>query len=61
MDPGCLFMTADCIVGQCDMPHPGANIIAYQKEFTLASKDLLDLVSQKGQVVIFMTPDQLEN
>ncbi|MDA0739477.1 MAG: glycosyltransferase family 39 protein [Nitrospirae bacterium] len=39
--------------------HPGAGIISAQKEITLASRDLLELVNQQGQVVILMTPDQL--
>jgi 4-amino-4-deoxy-L-arabinose transferase-like glycosyltransferase len=38
--------------------HPGANIIAYQKGFDQVTRELLELVNQKGQVVILMTPDQ---
>lgn len=39
--------------------HPGAGIISAQKDITQASRDLLELVNQQGQVVILMTPDQL--
>jgi len=38
--------------------HPGAGIIGWQKDFDQASRDLLRLVDKKGQVVIFMTPEQ---
>ena len=38
--------------------HPGAGIIGVQKDFDQASKDLRDLVDQKGQVVFFLTPQQ---
>lgn len=39
--------------------HPGANIIGPQKTLGQASDALLTLVNQKGEVVIFMTPEQL--
>jgi len=38
--------------------HPGASIIGYQKPFSQALKDLLELVDREGHVVILMTPDQ---
>jgi len=38
--------------------HPGAGSIGVQKDFDQASKDLRDLVDQKGQVVFFLTPQQ---
>lgn len=38
--------------------HPGAGIIASHNELSEASKMLLEVVDKKGQVVIFMTPEQ---
>ena len=38
--------------------HPEAGIIGYQKEFDQAFGDLMKMVDEKGQVVIFMTPKQ---